>query len=260
MKYCSSADESAESRLLPKLLHDPSVELRRDAVARQLKQAKTISNRSQAVKLYKVAFDAAVDDDQVKAAAAKLKEFGEEIDIAGHYGFVMKWHIVGPFDNADEKGYHVAYPPETQAVDLAAKYPGSHDAGTVGWKEVVSADDYGRVDLNESLGKHKSAVAYAVNFFESDKARPIEIRWKSKNAGKVWLNGKLIDAREVYHSDGSPALDQYICAGELKKGRNTILVKICQNDQSEPWAQDWAFQLRVCDAAGAAVLAVDRDD
>jgi hypothetical protein len=44
----------------------------------------------------------------------------------------------------------------------------------------------------------------------------------------------------------------------LKKGRNEILVKICQNEQTEDWAQTWDFQLRVCDALGTAVLSQDR--
>jgi hypothetical protein len=33
------------------------------------------------------------------------------------------------------------------------------------------------------------------------------------------------------------------------------LLKICQNEQTEEWAQNWAFQFRVCDAIGTAVLA-----
>ena len=36
----------------------------------------------------------------------------------------------------------------------------------------------------------------------------------------------------------------------LKKGENVIVLKVCQNDQKEPWAQDWKFQMRVCDDTG----------
>jgi hypothetical protein len=31
------------------------------------------------------------------------------------------------------------------------------------------------------------------------------------------------------------------------------VVKVCQNEQTEPWAQNWAFQLRLCDATGKAI-------
>jgi hypothetical protein len=104
------------------------------------------------------------------------------------------------------------------------------------------------------------AVAYAAAFFAAEKAQPVELRWNSKNACKLWLNDKLIDAREVYHQDGGPVLDQYVSRGELQAGRNTILLKICQNEQTENWAQDWGFQLRVCDSAGAAVYSADRSE
>ena len=193
------AQPQAEARLLPKMLNDPSVELRRDAVAALVAQAEGAAER----KNLQAAFDAAVDDDQVKAIAKRLKGLGEEVDIARHYGFVMQWHIVGPFDNADEAGYDEAQGPEGQAIDLSETFKGSHDQGEVTWQKVVSEDDYGRVDLNKELDKHKSAIAYAVATFHADEARPVELRYKSKNACKVWLNGKLIDEREVYHADGS---------------------------------------------------------
>ena len=34
---------------------------------------------------------------------------------------------------------------------------------------------------------------------------------------------------------------------------NEILIKVCQNEQTENWAQSWMFQLRLCDATGVAV-------
>ena len=73
---------------------------------------------------------------------------------------------------------------------------------------------------------------------------------------QIWLNGKLLASAEAYHANGT--MDQYVGAGGLKPGRNVILLKICQNEQTETWAQDWKFQLRVCDPTGGAVLATDR--
>jgi len=32
-----------------------------------------------------------------------------------------------------------------------------------------------------------------------------------------------------------------------------LLLKICQNDQKEPWAQVWSFQFRICDGTGGVV-------
>jgi hypothetical protein len=53
-------------------------------------------------------------------------------------------------------------------------------------------------------------------------------------------------------------IDQYIVNASLKKGTNSILLKIAQNEQEESWAQRWQFQLRVCDNNGTAILANGR--
>ena len=53
-------------------------------------------------------------------------------------------------------------------------------------------------------------------------------------------------------------LDQYRMRGTLKPGKNVILIKVCQNEQTEEWAQRWQFQFRVCDAVGTAILSADR--
>jgi hypothetical protein len=68
---------------------------------------------------------------------------------------------------------------------------------------------------------------------------------------KIFVNGKLLFAREEYHHGSK--IDQYIVKGKLKAGTNEILLKVCQNEQTEAWAQKWTFQLRLSDAVGAAV-------
>jgi hypothetical protein len=48
-------------------------------------------------------------------------------------------------------------------------------------------------------------------------------------------------------------MDQYTLKGRLKKGPNCVLVKCCQNEQTESWTVEWEFQLRVCDSAGTGL-------
>ena len=45
---------------------------------------------------------------------------------------------------------------------------------------------------------------------------------------------------------------------QLKEGVNAILVKACQDEQTQNWTVEWEFKLRVCDATGTAILAADR--
>ena len=77
-------------------------------------------------------------------------------------------------------------------------------------------------------------MAYAYAEIKSDAERPVELRLGSANANKIWLNGKLLADAEVYHA--FTALDQYVGRGRLERGTNRILVKICQNEQTEDWA------------------------
>ena len=126
----------------------------------------------------------------------------------------------------------------------------------VKWIAHTSEDEFGVVDLNKALTKHKGAVAYAYAEFKSDSARDVELRISSVNANKIWLNGEFVTGNNVYHSGSQ--LDQYVGKARLKKGNNRILLKILQNEQEDSWAQKWQFQFRVCDQYGTPVLATDR--
>ena len=53
-------------------------------------------------------------------------------------------------------------------------------------------------------------------------------------------------------------IDQYTLPVQLAKGKNTLLIKLCQNEQKESWTDQWQFQMRICDATGTALLAQNR--
>ncbi|MFN0018128.1 MAG: hypothetical protein ACKVP0_07715 [Pirellulaceae bacterium] len=249
----AGVDDTAQARLIPTLLSDPSLELRRDAVALALADAAKAEGKDAAKAAYRKAFSASRDHDQIKLAAEKLKELGDTVDLATHYGFLTTWQIIGPFDNTGDKGWNIVYPPE-EKVDLAASYPGLK--GEISWKETTSQDDFGLVDLTKVLDKHKGAIAYASTEFISEKDQEVDLRLGCINANKVWLNGEEITANHVYHA--GQQIDQYLAKGKMKKGKNAILLKICQNEQTEMWAQNWQFQFRICDTIGTAILSQDR--
>lgn len=247
-------DPTAPDRLMPGFADDPSTELRREAIERIVAAAEKESDEAAKQSQLRRAFAAARDVDQIADLREKLKKLGVEVNVTRHYGFVTQWRVIGPFDNVGGKGFDAAYPPETE-IRLDAKYPGK-DGKEIAWQEHVTTDPHGMVDLNAALGKNKGAAAYAYAEFVSDAARPVDVRIGSIVAIKVWVNGRLVDSRETYHSGTS--IDQYISKTKLQPGVNRILVKCCENEQTEPWAQDWQFQLRICDAVGTAVLSQDR--
>ena len=255
-EWLMRADPTAPDRLIPGMLNDPSVEMRRDAVARLIGEATQVSELSEpakAVPLYREALTAARDVDQIRVLAGRLKDAGEEVSLPRHFGFITRWKLVGPFDNTDEKGYGAAYPPE-ERVDPDAAIAGKH--GQVKWIDHRSDHEYGQVDFNKAVGEEKNVVGYAMTEFVAEREQEVDLRVASDNAVKLWLNGKLIDEHDVYHS--GIQFDQYTSRGVLRPGRNVILVKVCQNDQPQDWARDWSFRLRVCDQTGGAVLSADR--
>jgi hypothetical protein len=163
--------------------------------------------------------------------------------------------LIGPFDNTALAGYDAVYPPETR-FDPSGHYQGK--SAEVAWIDHTTRDEYGVVDLNKALGKANGVVAYAAVEFESPDARPVELRLGSGNAHKLWLNGRLVSESKSYHT--GEQIDQFTGKGELRRGKNLILLKLLQNEQTESWAQEWRFQLRACDALGTPILASNRPD
>jgi hypothetical protein len=248
-------DPATPQRLLPTMLNDPSLEMRRDAVAVKLdhgmkgKFATDDARRDYLKDLLQYARDL----DQVDSICTELKKkHNVDIDQTAHYGFVTRWLIAGPFDNTKGAGFSNAYPPEL-GVDPKATYPGK--SGKVSWQDYNCTKALGLVDFNEVAGKLKGAVYYGYAAVSCEAERPVEIRAGSNNAVRIWVNGKEIYFREEYHH--GMQVDQHVGKATLKAGRNEILIKVCQNEQTENWAEQWSFQLRVCDALGAAVPVVN---
>ena len=251
-EWLAKTDPSAPARMIPGMLHDPSAEFRRDAVRGLVTAANQSLKKDQpedAVRLYQKAMTGATDDDQVKQIVRALKKLGHEVNLQQHFGFLTDWYIVGPFDNKDEKGYAPSYPPEN-GVDRNATYDGVN--GRVAWSPISTEHDYGVVDIAKSVAPLKGVVMYLTTDFVSDRGGEVEFRIGTPNALKVWVNGQLVFAREEYHR--GMFLDQNKMSVTLKRGKNQILMKLCQNEQTQDWAQKYQFQFRVCDESGKAVL------
>ena len=245
-------DRETSEKLIPGFIDDPSTELRRDAVALLMGSSRKAGEDATT---YRKALDAARDVDQIQEIAKALTELKEKVDLSRHFGFLTNWQVIGPFHNSERKGFAEVFPPE-KGVDLKASYEGKESEVT--WQALSTDDPYGKVDFNKPYGKLKEVTGYAYHEFDAGEARPAELRLGCKNAWKIWLNGKLVFERDEYHR--GQRIDQYIMPVELRKGSNTILLKLCQNEQKQDWTVQWEFQLRVCDATGTAILATNRPE
>jgi hypothetical protein len=176
---------------------------------------------------------------------------GETVSTAQAFSLITQWQSVAPFDNAQGVGFDATYPPEqqfasTNAIELSEIYQGK--SGDVRWQPMEGSTTTGTVDLAAAFNKEKGAVAYLYTEFHAPQDQPAQARLGCTNANKVWINGKEVMSNQVYHS--GDMIDQYVAPIELEKGINRILLKICQNEQEESWAQDWEFQFRVTDPTG----------
>jgi hypothetical protein len=250
----AQVDSATADQLLAGMLNDPSLEIRRDAVEKlvgQANQSLARSNLLGAGLLFQQALNYSRDVQQIEGIARKLNELGRPVDLLSHFGFLADWKIIGPFDNAGNLGYEKVYAPE-QKINFTAEYDGK--SGKVRWQDYTSRHKYGMVDLNQPYGKLKEVLAYAATEFYSDRAQSVELRLGGKNSWKVWLNGKLLFARDEYHT--SSEIDQYPMPAQLEPGWNKILVKVCQNELVKEWTEEWQFQLRVTDALGTPIVSM----
>lgn len=244
--------------LIPGMIDDPSPPLRREAVALQIKEGNRLfaaNDKGASVTTFKSALDAARDVDQIDEIAKTLRKgLSQTVDLQRQFGFLSHWNVIGPFDNTDQAGFAKVSPPE-ESIDLSASYSGKDDK-MVAWQPYATSDDYGMVDLNQPYSPLKQVLGYAYTEYDAPAARRAELRLGCKNAWKIWLNGEYLFGRDEYHR--GIRIDQYVLPIKLKKGRNTILVKVCQNEQEQDWTVEWQFQLRICDESGSALLATDR--
>src|SRR5262249_8130198 len=84
-------DPKASAQLVPGWLDDPAAELRRDAVALQIKHGQDLvkkDDKQSAAAFYKSLFPNARDRDQVNLIAESLKKLDVDVDLNAHYGFL----------------------------------------------------------------------------------------------------------------------------------------------------------------------------
>jgi hypothetical protein len=245
-------DAATADKLLSGMLNDPSLEIRYDAVQKVIDhagQSLASSNQPAAMLLFQQALNSARDVQQIDFITQKLEEIGSPVDSLKLFGFLTTWKLIGPFDNPGRKGFDAVYPPE-QKIDFAAEYDGK--SGKVKWRDYAVTHKHGKVDMNQAYGKLKEVTAYAWTDFVSDRAQAVELRLGGKNSWKVWLNGQLLFGRDEYHFDSE--IDQYPMPAQLLPGHNSILVKVCQDEETEEWTVEWDFQLRITDSLGTPIL------
>jgi len=258
-------DSALKSKLLAGAADDPSLPIRYAAVATILDKAaksKDSGDNDAAIKSFRLVVAQGRNPNQLQTAAKALDGLGEKVEVADELGLFRRWCVIGTFDNTGSAKFETVYAPEQVCIKdgrlpaewlnaeaVVVKPTGDVPAATTSL--VVSDDAVGIVNLNPALNKAKDAIAYCYAEFEVPQSVDAVARLGCITASKVWVNGKLAMANEVYHS--GTMIDQYLGDCKLLPGVNSVLIKVCQNAQTEPWAQDWQFQFRFTDRFGGAI-------
>jgi hypothetical protein len=150
------------------------------------------------------------------------------------------WSYIGPFDNAGQKGFETAYPPEKN-LDLKAQHPGK--GGNVGWKLGNFADGNINSLMLFAPQFNIDSVVYLQREIEVAAPTELPISLGSDDTLTVWLNGEKLLAANEYRA---AAPDQHKLVLKLKPGKNILLLKVCQGNG------DWGFYF----AAGAATMSL----
>ena len=133
------------------------------------------------------------------------------------------WHTIGPFDNKDRAGLDTEYPPE-KGVDFSASYTGKNKQ-RVSWKPQPGFADGQVIDLLPHFTPNTDVTVYLARRVIAAAACKIRAIMGSDDTLTVWLNGQKCLAHNVYRPC---RLGDECIRLSLRKGENTILVKVCQ--------------------------------
>lgn len=164
---------------------------------------------------------------------------------APHAPKLSKWHVIGPFENANGTGgFDTAYPPEKE-INLAATYEGKNKE-KVGWKEANFADG----QINDIAGQFakpeqkENGVAYLYREMDYGAAVELPVSFGSDDTLTVWVNGEKVVSANVQRNCEA---DQNRVTLKLRPGKNQLLLKVCQGSGR------WAYYYN---AKGAPVVSI----
>ena len=133
-----------------------------------------------------------------------------------------KWHVIGPFENPDNRGFDQVLGPEQDPahIDLAATYEGAGEPAT--WRELSLSD--GRVNNLRKFKRNDGVLCYLYRRIEVPKAQRVRVSMGCDEGLAVWLNGRKLYSVKEGRIATLP--NQDFVTLDLKPGANDLLVKV----------------------------------
>ena len=151
------------------------------------------------------------------------------------------WSVIGPFDNTNGAGYDKAFIRE-EAKQFDTTLTDDGYKRQISWTQRTDKTFDGYVDFDTIFGGGLNWVAaYAWTTLTVPNERTVHIHFGSDDQAKIWLNGESVFTDSTAHS---VIIDHATIPVTLKPGKNSILVKVCEEEGS------WGFYLRTTDTDG----------
>lgn len=177
------------------------------------------------------------------AAQTQLKDLG--VDTAGFAlksGFLVKWHLIGPFPKAEEDDFGTQ-PFGESNIDLQKAV--AIEGGELAWMEHATEDLDGMVNLLKvGFETTQNVCGYAFTVVDRPAGGDAMLKIGSDDGVAVWVNGKLV--HENFTARGA-IVDEDKVPVSLRAGANSILVKVSQG------GGDWRFCVRLAGADGKPI-------
>jgi outer membrane protein assembly factor BamB len=193
-------------------------------------------NKAQAVQALEDLMRVVRSEDTRRLILARILECGGEPGRAAKkQGCIAAWRLLGPvpYSGTDPLNEVLVGEPKVN-VDKPCKVGTTSFA----WREFVSVESSGMVDLAWLLGDHESVVAYGYAEFELPAGKDLLLKVGSNDGFACWFNGKEAGR---FNGGRSYAPEQDVLPVKGVRGRNRVLVKIMQLGGA------WAFSVRVTD-------------
>jgi hypothetical protein len=187
---------------------------------------------------------------------ARFRRAEEEFDIYqkekpdARQSLMQDWYVAGPFPNEKGAGFDTEYAPEkdlkSNGIDVKSTY--ESPLGQVTWQRLLAPEKPplgdGYIDLLPRFKPNMNVVAYAFTTVTSDRDREVTLYAGSDDTITAWVNGEKVLANNIYRG---ATMDSDRAEIKLRKGANTILLKICQGDGG------WGFYCRLGDDFGLSL-------
>jgi hypothetical protein len=161
---------------------------------------------------------------QAHAAVASFLAGRKENDAAlvqlERAGCLVRWRILGPFDNPRGSGMISAFPPE-RGVDLSAAVDGPK--GPLRWQQATGNAITGYVDLAARFAPSDEILAYAFATIESREDAEADLFTGSDDSLIVFVNGQSLASRPFPRGC---FVDNDRTRVKLHAGKNEILLKV----------------------------------